>query len=51
MSRTIFTILVLLTAPPSLGQDAEAESADSTVVYTAEFFAQYNPVTANDMLD
>jgi outer membrane receptor for ferrienterochelin and colicin len=49
MSRTIFTILVLLIAPPSLGQDAE--SADSTVVYQAEFFAQYNPVTANDMLD
>jgi len=29
---------------------AEAD-ADSTVVYPAEFFAQYNPVTANDMLD
>jgi outer membrane receptor protein involved in Fe transport len=27
------------------------ENADSTVVYPAEFFAQYNPVTANDMLD
>lgn len=25
--------------------------ADSTVVYTAEFFAQFNPVTASDMLD
>lgn len=27
------------------------ENANSTVVYTADFFAQYNPVTANDMLD
>lgn len=27
------------------------DSADSTVVYPADFFAQYNPVTANDMLD
>lgn len=26
-------------------------NADSTVVYSADFFAQYNPVTANDMLD
>ncbi len=33
------------------GSDAQAENADSTVVYSAEFFAQYNPVTANDMLD
>lgn len=27
------------------------ENADSTVVYSSEFFVQYNPVTANDMLD
>jgi len=51
MSRTIFAILVLLTAPASFGQEAAAESADSTVVYEAEFFAKYNPVTANDMLE
>jgi outer membrane receptor for ferrienterochelin and colicin len=68
MSRTIFAILMLLTAPLSLGQEADAESVsvagtavdrqsgttsntDSTVVYEAEFFAQYNPVTANDMLE
>ena len=67
MSRTVFAILTLLTAPLSLGQEADAESApvadtavdrqsttsnaDSTVVYEAEFFAQYNPVTANDMLE
>ena len=58
-------MLALLTAPLSLGQEADAESAagtavepqaktpnaDSTVVYDAEFFAQYNPVTANDMLE
>lgn len=27
------------------------DSAASTVVYDAAFFAQYNPITANDMLD
>ena len=68
MTRTLFAILILLTAPPSLGQEADAEPApvagtaaerqskttintDSTVVYEAGFFAQYNPVTANDMLE
>ena len=68
MTRTLFAILILLTAPLSLGQEANAEPApvagttmerqskttintDSTVVYEAGFFAQYNPVTANDMLE
>ena len=63
MNRTIFGVLLLLTAPPGLGQEVDAESArvaeqsattsnaDSTVVYEAGFFAQYNPVTANDMLE
>ena len=66
MSRPLLAILLLLTAPLSFGQEADAESAsvaddavdrsttsdaDSTVVYEAEFFAQYNPVTANDMLE
>lgn len=32
-------------------EQQEAESSDSTVVYHADFFAQYNPVSANDMLD
>ena len=27
------------------------ESANSTVIYTADYFSQYNPVTASDMLD
>ena len=26
-------------------------AADSTVIYEAEFFNQYNPITASDMLD
>ena len=51
MRQTIFAILMLLTASLSLGQAADVESANSTVVYEAEFFAQYNPVTANDMLE
>lgn len=33
------------------GSDIVNESADSTVVYPAEYFATYNPVTANDMLE
>ena len=34
------------------GTSASAdEDANSTVVYNAEFFAQYSPVTAKDMLD
>lgn len=68
MTRTLFAILILLTAPLSLGHKAAAEPApvagtaverqakttintDSTVVYEAGFFAQYSPVTANDMLE
>jgi outer membrane receptor protein involved in Fe transport len=39
----------------SQGQDenasADAEAADSTVVYPASYFDQYNPVTLNDMLE
>ena len=26
------------------------ESANSTVIYTADYFSQYNPVTASDMV-
>lgn len=31
--------------------DATEREAGSTVVYDAQFFAPYNPITANDMLD
>lgn len=31
--------------------EVDDQNAASTVVYSADFFAQYNPVTANDMLD
>lgn len=51
MSRTIFAIILLFAAPLSVGQEADPESAASTVVYKAEFFAKFNPVTANDMLE
>jgi hypothetical protein len=33
------------------GQPQEADDDGSTVVYEAEFFSPYNPITANDMLD
>lgn len=32
-------------------QQIDPGDADSTVVYAADFFAQYNPITASDMLD
>ncbi len=48
----------LFTAISGFAQEADVErqqvnpgDADSTVVYSAEFFAQYNPITASDMLD
>ncbi|MDG2119522.1 MAG: TonB-dependent receptor plug domain-containing protein, partial [Gammaproteobacteria bacterium] len=38
---------------PSAGETRAVNpgAANSTVVYEAEFFDQYNPITANDMLD
>jgi outer membrane receptor for ferrienterochelin and colicin len=52
--------LLLLSAQSGLAQNTAAaaqnpsnadESANSTVIYTADSFSQYNPVTASDMLD
>ena len=63
LSRRTATVVMatglIAMAPLALGQKADAagdssqpmESADSTVIYEADFFAQYNPVTASDMLD
>lgn len=58
---TLFTLASTLQAqPPAEGSEPapaviddrmEVEDADSTVVYEASYFAQYNPVSANDMLD
>ncbi len=31
-------------------RNVDSGTTDSTVVYSAEFFAQFNPITANDML-
>lgn len=36
-------------APSSVGQEASGD--DSTIVYPAEYFAEYAPITAQDMLD
>ena len=43
----------MLTSVADIAVDRQptTSNADSTVVYEAEFFAQYNPVTANDMLE
>lgn len=40
-----------LTASPASAQDQPVTDANSTVTYPAEFFAQYEPFSANDMLD
>lgn len=60
---TLLAAVSLGIAFPALSQEADTgvdqaeqsaqpmESADSTVIYEADYFAQYNPVTASDMLD
>ena len=62
MPRTCIVLLAALTpyivlaqepapAPAAAVTDQASENASSTVVYDASFFAEYNPVTASDMLD
>ncbi|MEQ8314951.1 MAG: TonB-dependent receptor [Gammaproteobacteria bacterium] len=55
MKPTPLLALALVFSPLLVAQDNVAISsqadADSTVVYEAEFFDQYNPITASDMLD
>jgi len=41
--------LTLLALPASYAQDAADD--DSTISYAANFFAEYSPITVNDMLD
>ena len=43
------TLLLSLTTPSVLAQDAEGEN--STIVYAADYFTQFAPVNAQDMLD
>lgn len=53
----LIAIFLLCTAPtsgPAWAQSPEESASDvddSTVVYEASFFSQYNPITANDMLE
>ena len=61
LALTFFCLcLLLLSAQSGLAQNTDAaaqnpsnaeESANSTVIYTADSFSQYNPITASDMLD
>lgn len=61
LALTFFCLcLLLLSAQSGLAQNTAAaaqnpsnadESANSTVIYTADSFSQYNPITASDMLD
>ena len=48
--------LAIVTASQALAQDEGVETLvealqDSTVVYEANFFSQYSPVSVNDMID
>lgn len=47
---SIFPLLILPIQSTVLGQEADA-AADSTVTYPASYFAQFSPVSVNDMLD
>lgn len=58
--RSAALLCLICASGQALGQDTAAEAdasrlavedAESTVVYEADFFAPYNPVSANDMLD
>ena len=61
LALTFFCLcLLLLSAQSGLAQNTASaaqnpsnadESANSTVIYTADSFSQYNPITASDMLD
>ncbi|MBT8148217.1 MAG: TonB-dependent receptor [Gammaproteobacteria bacterium] len=59
MKKIFAALLIMLVAATSsaqTGSAVESESpdetaADSTVVYPASYFDQYNPITANDMLE
>lgn len=60
LTRTVALLCLICATGQTLGQDGTdvadesrlaVEDAESTVVYEADFFAPYNPVSANDMLD
>lgn len=58
MKRILAASILLLAPAISFAQDNTGDAsspadvdADSTVVYPASYFDQYNPVTANDMLE
>ncbi|HBX36301.1 MAG TPA: hypothetical protein DEG76_02915, partial [Pseudohongiella sp.] len=54
MRFSVFPRVVLtltLAAAPLLLQAQETSTEDSTVVYTSEYFAQWAPVTAQDMIN
>jgi len=56
LTRQLITLsalsLVIASASQSLAQEqAEAPLGESTIVYKADFFDQYSPVSINDMID
>lgn len=42
---------ISLSLQASAQQSTESSVNDSTVIYPAEYFADYSPVSANDMID
>ena len=54
MKKSLVISLLLTCSLLSFGssaQDSDADTADSTVVYPASYFDQYNPLTLSDMLE
>lgn len=49
--RVLISLVPLITLIPGLAFAQETASDNSTVVYGAEYFAEYAPITAQDMLD
>lgn len=50
MSLRVSLLCVVLSAMPSLTLAQQAGSSDSTVVYPADYFTEWAPITAQDML-
>jgi outer membrane receptor protein involved in Fe transport len=48
---SFYALIPLQSQAQDATASADAEAADSTVVYPASYFDQYNPITLNDMLE
>jgi hypothetical protein len=51
LNSALFWFVVLLLSAPLRGMAQETSGDDSTVVYPANYFSEWSPITAQDMLD